>query len=301
MELGLSPMQAKAYINNGRWQRMLPGVYATFTGPVGTFRRVWAAILYAGPGAAASHGTALWLWKVIDDPPTVIDVIVPELRKVLRQRGLRVHRRRALNQGLADLLIHHPSVQPPRLRVEEAMLDHCDSATALAAVDLVLRATQRRCTTAERFSRAIGKRRRQRWRSLLLEILAEVEIGVASPLELRYRREVERRHRLPPSTCHEPERRGRGSRWYRDVRYRNWHVIIELDGREAHPETGEFRDMRRDNVAAVAGDAVLRYGWRDVVGAPCAVAVQVSAVLRLGGWTGQPRACGPGCAVVGSG
>jgi hypothetical protein len=172
MELGLSPMQAKAYINNGRWQRMLPGVYATFTGPVGTFRRVWAAILYAGPGAAASHGTALWLWKVIDDPPTVIDVIVPELRKVLRQRGLRVHRRRALNQGLADLLIHHPSVQPPRLRVEEAMLDHCDSATALAAVDLVLRATQRRCTTAERFSRAIGKRRRQRWRSLLLERLA---------------------------------------------------------------------------------------------------------------------------------
>jgi hypothetical protein len=99
MELGLSRMQAKAYINNGRWQRMLPGVYATFTGPVGTFCRVWAAILYAGPGAAASHGTALWLWKVIDDPPTVIDVIVPELRKVLRQRGLRGHRRRALNQG----------------------------------------------------------------------------------------------------------------------------------------------------------------------------------------------------------
>ncbi len=180
MELGLSRMQAKAYINNGRWQRMLPGVYATFTGPVGTFRRVWAAILYAGPGAAASHGTALWLWKVIDDPPTVIDVIVPELRKVLRQRGLRVHRRRALNQGLADLLIHHPSEQPPRLRVEEAMLDHCDSATALAAVDLVLRATQRRCTTAERFSRAIGKRRRQRWRSLLLEILARSAVMSAA-------------------------------------------------------------------------------------------------------------------------
>jgi hypothetical protein len=257
MELGLSPMQAKAYINNGRWQRMLPGVYATFTGPVGTLCRVWAAILYAGPGAAASHGTALWLWKVIDDPPAVIDVIVPESRRVLRQPGIRLHRRRAFNQGPNQVLVH-PSAQPPRLRIEEAVLDHCDSATVLVAVDVVLRATQRRYTTAERLRRAIGRRHRQRWRGLLLGIVAEVEIGVASPLELRYRRDVEQRHRLPPGTCNEPERRGRGGRWYRDVRYRDWHVIIELDGREAHPEDDEFRDMRRDNVAAVVGDAALR-------------------------------------------
>ena len=115
------------------------------------------------------------------------------------------------------------------------MLDQCDSVTALVAVDVVLRATQRRSTTAERLRRAIGQRQRQRWRGLLLEILAEVEIGVASPLELRYRRDVEQRHRLPPGICNEPERRGRGGRWYRDVRYRDWHVVVELDGREAHP------------------------------------------------------------------
>ncbi len=276
---------------------MLPGVYATFTGPVGTFRRVWAAILYAGPGAACSHGTALWLWKVLEDPPTVIDIVVPESRRVLAQPGIRIHRRRAFNQG-SDMLLVHPSAQPPRLRVEQAVLDHCDSATPLAAVDVVLRATQRRHTTVDRLRLAIGQRQRQRWRLLLLEILAEVEIGVASPLELRYRRDVEQRHRLPSGACNEPERRGRGGHWYRDVRYRSWQVIVELDGRAAHPETGEFRDMRRDNVAAVAGDAALRYGWRDVVGQPCGVAVQVSAVLRLGGWTGQPQACGPGCVIA---
>ena len=117
IQLGLSPMQARADVNTGRWQRMLPGVYATFTGRIDTHSRIWAAILYAGPGAAASHGTALWLWKLLDDPPAIIDVVVPESRKVVPRAGLRVHRRRALDQGSIDRLVH-PSAQPPRLRVE---------------------------------------------------------------------------------------------------------------------------------------------------------------------------------------
>jgi very-short-patch-repair endonuclease len=290
-------MQAKAYLTTGRWQRMLPGVYATFTGPIGTHSRIWAAILYAGAGAAASHGTALWLWQILDDAPTVIDVVVPESRRVLRRPGLRVHRRRALDQGTVESLVH-PSASPPRLRVEVAVLDHCDSATATVAIDLILRATQRRYTTAERLRRSIAHRQRLRWRSLLLEVLSDVESGVASALERRYLRDVERPHDLPPGIRNQPEARPQGGNRYRDVRYRAWQVIVELDGREAHPVDEKFRDMSRDNVAAVAGDAALRYGWRDVVGAPCAVAGQVAAVLRLRGWTGRPRLCGPNCAVM---
>jgi very-short-patch-repair endonuclease len=237
----------------------------------------------------------LWLWKLKDEPPSVIDVVVPESRKVLPRAGLRVHRRRALDQDSAELLVH-PAAQPRRLRVEEAVLDHCDSATAVVAIDLMLRATQRRLSTADRLRRSIDQRPRQRWRSLLLEVLTDVKIGVASPLELRYLRDVEKPHDLPSGTRNEPEKQPRRSNRYRDVRYRAWHVIVELDGRAAHPVTEKHRDMGRDNVAAVAGDAALRYGWLDVVGVPCAVASQVAAVLRRGGWTGRPRPCGPRCA-----
>ncbi len=70
---------------------------------------------------------------------------------------------------------------------------------------------------------------------------------------------------------------------------------MELDGREAHPEDQAFRDYRRDNHAAVAGEAVLRYGWRDVVGRPCEVALQVGQVLALSGWQGPLVGCRPGC------
>ena len=219
-------------------------------------------------GAAASHGTALWLWKLADEAPGVVDVVVPESRRVLRQPGLRVHRRRALNSSSALI---RPSAQPARLRVEEAVLDHCDAVAAPAAIDLVLRATQRRVTTADRLRLIMQQRPRQRWRSLLLDVLAEVQVGVSSNLELAYRRDVEQRHRLPGGTRNEAENGRSGGHRYHDVRYRTWHVLVELDGREAHPAGEAFRDMRRDNVAAVAGHTALRYGWRDVVGDPCGV------------------------------
>jgi hypothetical protein len=56
-----------------------------------------------------------------------------------------------------------------------------------------------------------------------------------------------------------------------------------------------FRDLRRDNAAMLAGDRVLRYGWRDVTGRPCTVAAQIAIVLRRQGWTGSPHRCGPHC------
>lgn len=299
LEFGLTPAQVKADMNSRRWQRMLPGVYATFTGPIGTLERVWAAVLYAGPGAAASHATALWLWQLADRP-AVIDVVIPESRRVDPQPGLRIHRRRGLNESSAPSLVHlrlvHPSAQPPRLRVEEAVLDMCGSVSAQVALDIVLRATQRRATNAERLRRSMSQRPRQGWRNLLLEVLTDVEDGVASPLERHYRRDIEIPHHLPRGLRNEPEIRP-GGHLYRDVRYRAWHVIVELDGREAHPVESAFRDMRRDNLATVIGEASLRYGWRDVAGDPCGVAVQVGAVLQLGGWRGQPQPCGTTCPV----
>ena len=146
--------------------------------------------------------------------------------------------------------------------------------------------------------RSLNQRPRVRWRGVLHEVLADIEDGVASPLELRYRRDVERRHHLPAGSRNLMEVRGFGGRWYRDVRYQRWRVVIELDGREAHPADGLFRDMSRDNRAATAGERVLRFGWREVVNDPCSVALQVSDVLTLGGWTGSPRSCGDGCAVL---
>ena len=67
MRLNLSSAAARTNLDNGRWRVLLPGVYATFTGPVGPMAMVWSAVLYAGTGAAACGPTALWLTGAIDD------------------------------------------------------------------------------------------------------------------------------------------------------------------------------------------------------------------------------------------
>ena len=289
LSLGLSRSQARRNVANGRWRLLLPGVYATFTGPVGELAAVWAAVLGAGSGAAASHATALWLGGVIDDRPDVIHISIPAERRVRSHPGVRIHRTRDFSDSV------HPAALPPRSRVECAVLDVCETAGPMVVVDIVLRSIQRRLTTALRLRAALSSRPRHRHRALLQEVLDEAGSGVHSQLERRYLLDVERRHRLPSGRRNRAERGSGGSDRYRDVRYPQWLTVVELDGRAAHPADEAFRDHRRDNVAVVAGDVVLRYGWRDVVEHPCRVAAEVTAVLPGRGWSGTPLPCGPGC------
>jgi hypothetical protein len=272
------------------WQRLHAGVYLTRPGPVPDRSRVWAAVLRAGTGAVAGAQCSLWLAQVREHLPAVPDVCVPADRHVVCD-DLRVTRRAGLER------LAHLGLSPPRLRLEEAVLDEvARQGSPGAVIDLVLRVTQRRLTTACRLADRLEQRRAQPWRGLLHDVLGDVVAGVQSPLERRYRRDVEIRHGLPAGERNVPERDGLSVR-YRDVRYRRYHLVVELDGAEAHPDDERFRDRGRDNRLTVASDAGLRYGWREIVTVPCDVAGEVALMLARGGWDGMPRRCGPGCAV----
>jgi hypothetical protein len=192
LELGLTARQSRRLLDSGHWRPAHPGVYFTFTGPANEEARIWAAVLYAGSDAAAGGRTALWLAgaaSVLADP---VEVCVPHPRQVHPVPGVRIRRCR----GLGDAL--HPAACPPRVRVEEAVLDVAEQADlADQVLDPVLRVIQRRLTTAERIREPLRRRPRHRWRHLITEVLHEAEDGVASPLELRYARDVERAHGLP--------------------------------------------------------------------------------------------------------
>jgi hypothetical protein len=288
---GLTHSVARREVVGRRWRQVYPGIYATFSGAVPDRGQVWAAILRAGPGAVAAHRTALWLAGLIDERPNVIEVAIPHERRC-HVVGLRLYRMRNLGN------LTHPAARPPRLRLEPALLAATqNAASAELVIDLVLRSTQRRLTTASRLQRALKAWPRHRWRSLLVEILEEVEDGVASALELRYARHVERAHGLPAGLRNRPEPSPGGGSKYRDVWYEEFNTVVELDGREAHPLDEAFRDLRRDNIVTASGGQVLRYGWRDVAGRCCLSAGQVGQALRHRGWPGPLRRCGPGCSL----
>jgi hypothetical protein len=82
-----------------------------------------------------------------------------------------------------------------------------------------------------------------------------------------------------------------GSTQRRDGVYKEWGVVVELDGQLGHPGTGLVKDMWRDNAAAARGEVTLRYGWTDVAGQPSLAAKQLAEVLTSRGWTGRLTRC----------
>ncbi len=290
LQLGLTKGRIEALCTSGRWQRCFPGVYVTHSGPVSEQTRVWAAVLYAGAGALAGGRTALWLAQALAKAPSRIEVCVPAPRRVRAQRGMIVRQVRA-SAHRGDYV-----KSPPRVRIEHALLDTAGrESEADVVMGLVLGTLQKRLTTAARVRAALATRERHRWRSLLGDLLCEFDDGVQSPLESEFLRRVEHDHGLPRGVRNQLRVEPDGRKRYRDVRYAAQLVVVELDGREAHPRSEAFRDMRRDNAVVAAGEVVLRYGWRDVKNRPCLVAAELASVLRSRGWGGHPRSCGASC------
>jgi hypothetical protein len=291
LALGWTTSKVAHRIRSGRWQLLHPGVYATFTGSLEFEARVWAGLLHAGAGAIACHATAAALQKLIDTRPAAIDVMVADEHRVVPRPGLRVHRTRHLASRRKEV------ASIPQTRIEDTVLDLVEaSASPDDVVGWLTRGCQRRLTTPGRLSVAARGRPRLRWRRLVAEVVADVESGVASPLERRYHRDVERPHSLPRGVLN-AQVFVRGMSRYCDVLYEGFQVRVELEGLAYHPEDQRWRDARRDNLAALSGDVVLRYDWRAVTARPCATAGEVAAVLASRGWSGRPLACGPSCAL----
>jgi len=295
---GLSRDAVAARLATGRWQRLHPGVYATFSGPPDRQAVLWAAVLHAGPGAALSHQTAAELDDLLGDsgssrqldrPDPPIHVIIPASRRVTPAAGIVVHRRRG-----AELPVH-PTRLPPRTRIEETVLDLAgSSATHWDAVGWITKALGRRLTTADLLREALTKRQKLRWRRDIACVLSPELAGIQSLLEYRYFRDVEHPHRLPVGRRQVRVRRGNVIE-YRDVLYDEQKVAIELDGRAAHPADTRWMDIRRDNAAAVSGIVTLRYEYREITTQPCKIAAQVAAVLAERGWSGNLRPCSDEC------
>jgi len=285
---------ADSLIRAARWQPLYRGVYAAFTGVPSRHSVLWAAVLRCGPDAVLSHYSASELDHLSDGPAPLIHVTVAaDSRRAVPGaefvRGLppvAVHRSGRLATA------RHPARLPPRTRIEETTLDLTQVSASLdQAAAWLATACGRRLTRPERLAAAIRARRRFRWRAELSAALEHVGAGAHSALELRYVRDVERRHGLPAAA--RQARLVTSSRVrYLDNLYSDYGLAVELDGRIAHPEHARWDDIRRDNALARSGLVTLRYCWTDVALRPCATASEIAAVLRARGWAGQLIPCG---------
>lgn len=280
-------------VDSGSWQRVYPGVYITHSGRPEWLTRATAAVAYAGRGAALSHSTASDWWfesaGTREQRVESFEISVPARRTVAPQEGLRIYRRKVM-PGVIDGKV-------AAVRPTDTVIDLVARAESSDDIIGIITLATRKVVHPNAVLIALERRGRVRGRQLVLDILADVADGVESPLEHRYRRDVERAHGLPESVLQAREKVG--GRWIRaDCRYVDLGVRVELDGQLAHPGGRTDRDTWRDNAALLeTREITLRYRWTHVADTPCRSAEQVLTALRQGGWDGTPRPCSTTCPV----
>ncbi|MDN5766601.1 MAG: type IV toxin-antitoxin system AbiEi family antitoxin domain-containing protein [Humibacillus sp.] len=292
---GLDDDDIERMLRRREWARVHPGVYVDHTGEPTWIERAWAAILFhwpaalAGPSALRVHGvrSAGGVLSSVSTEP--IHVVVAHERRVWAPAGVLLTRRRRFDDQVQLRL------SPPRLRIDEALLDVAAGCRdEPSAVAVLADACQEGRTTPARLRATLRSRGRLRHRRTLLTVLDDVADGALSAFERRYLTQVERRHGLPTAR-RQMRVATRGGITYRDVEYTDFATVVELDGRLAHAGSRRrWDDFDRDIESAISGQVTVRLGWGHVL-EPCRTAGQVVRLLRSRGWAGSPVSCRPGC------
>jgi Transcriptional regulator, AbiEi antitoxin len=297
LRAGLSRNAIVSRLRHGRWLQVYRGVYATFSGPIGRDAELWGVVLYTGSGARLSHETAAELIHLRDRPSPLIHVTIAAKRRVVAPTGVAIHR-----SVSPETSWRFARGIPPHTFAEETVIDLVHAAANLdEVIGYVTGAFARNLTSAERLGREAAERKRLRWRADLDEIIPKAAGGAHSVLEYRYDRDVGEAHGLPGAKKQVAFTKPDGSRGRRDRCYEEYDLIIELDGRQFHPDELRSLDQARDNDATATGGSTLRYGWYDVTRRPCVAAAQVHAALTKRGYTGALKPCSPTCGALSPG
>lgn len=290
--LGVGYPIVRAELAAGRWIRLSEGIYFLGNTRPGMSSRRWAALLASGEGAVLSHNTAADIYGFARRGASGrIEVSIPAERQEVTVPGVRVRRSRLL-PGKARTFDGWPITT-----AADTVLDLvAEMRSPHDVVALLTDACRTKVVTAAEILKTMGRRKRQRHRQLVKDVLADVVGGVESILEHRYLVKVERSHGLPRGR-RQVEAWAKGVPIQKDVEYDEYDTVVELDGRLGHEGSGRHRDRRRDNAGTVERKATLRYGHADLM-EPCEAAREVAVVLRDRGWPGQLKKCGPHCAAL---
>ena len=262
---GVTASTASRWIARGRLRRVHPGVYAVGHEALAVEGEVWAGYLYAGAGAALSHTTAGWWWRITDALPRRIHISAPGDRGSLRtvcvhhpreleitvERGLRVT---TIARTLLDLAA---MLSFPQLRRALAEADHLRILDPGAVEAVVGRG--RPGSTA------------------LRRVLTDHCPSLADTLS-----ELEERF-LSLCDAHEiplPEVNARVCGLMVDGIWREQRLVVELDGHAAHARPAAIeRDRQRELTLRAAGYPILRYTWQQVTQQAEPVAADLRAAL----------------------
>jgi hypothetical protein len=274
--LGVDRALISKWVRQGYLHPKLPGVYAVGHDAPSVEGDLAAALLYAGPDAMLSHGTAAWWYGLIDRPPASIHLSTP--RKCRSHRGITVHQRRTCK------CVWHKGL--PVTTVPQTLLDY--------AADAPLNQVRVALASAE-------------YRKVLKVPAIEELLGHGRPGSARLRIALKRHQPRFAYTRSRPERaflelcesanipipevNVRLAGWTVDFYWREQRLVVEIDGHGNHYTRAQRdRDRRKDFAMRRIGLAVNRYSREQVEETGQAIAADVIATLVNSSPAAPPRA-----------
>jgi predicted transcriptional regulator of viral defense system len=249
-ELGFGRNAISNAVRAARLVRVHPRVYAVGHGRLDMRGRLIAALLYAGPGAALSHTTAGWFWRLVSASPTVIHVSAPG----------RV-------RSLPTVVVHHPRrfhvVVHDGLRVTAVGRTLVDVAGMLGfehVLKAIANASFRGLLPPNEAISALkrGRRGSAAVRRALAQMLPEL-VHTVSPLEDLFVILCDAAG-LPA-----PEMNRYVLGFKVDAIWRDRKIAVELDGGRSHGHpVAVHADRARDLALRRAGWIVLRYSRQQI-------------------------------------
>jgi len=266
--LGAGGATVSLWVRSGYLIRVLPRVYAVGHLASSRAATLFEAILYAGPGAMLSHGTAAWWRGLLSWPVALTHISTP--RQVESLHGLRIHGRRnveretinglpvtTVTQTLLDLAATEP------LKLIRRALAQLEYTGAFDPRDLRAACGQGRPGSAA-LNRALN---------IHLPELAHTR----SELEIEFLLLCER-YGLPMPKMNRKLHGEEPDAWWAQ-----FNLVVEIDGDGNHRTPAQrSRDRRKEVVLREHGLTVLRYDSDLITRTPRAVRRDLLAQMGRG-------------------
>ncbi len=248
---GITRWEVRAQVRASRWQTIGDQSVALHSGEVSELGLRWAAVFQGGPRARLDGVSALIACGLKRFSEDRIRVSVPRGARVRRTKlfNIRQTRRWVAEDQLSGGI---PCARPDGAAIRAALWARTERQATL----LLTMVVQQRLATAEQLAHQALLIRRDRRRAMVQEVVSDLLGGSTSLGELDFVKECRRRGLPTPSQ--QAVRRGRDGRYYLDIYWPEWHLVVEIDGIQHAWAENQVSDALRQNAISLQGDTVLR-------------------------------------------
>lgn len=270
---GLTPPAITRRLASGRLIRLHREVYALAGVPVSWRQTLMAAVLWGGPGSAASHRAAARLWK-LDVAEELLEITTP---RRLDSTTVKAHRHHPLPSHDLKVIEGIPTTNIDRTLMDLAAVLDID-----ALEDALDSALRKRLTSIARLRLRVrqgsGRRGMNNLRKLLTERSPE-----GQPTQSRFETRLNRLlldGELPALRQHTVWDGGEFVARV-DFCYPDAKLIVEADSYRWHSSKRAWqRDIERRNHLTTLGWQIVHITWEDLTRRPQATLARIRALIQ---------------------